>query len=210
VWIEATGIPDWPVAPFTRPSSLISNMFIVDLILGSLFTIWFTLSVVNQFSFQWFDRVLEFDYFSLIPYWTFFAPNPGRTDYHVVYRDKRPDGSTTNWREVVLTEPRGLASVVWNPKKRSKKVLSDVAMSIARIVRANPATEQFVIVSFQYLLILNYLVKSVPSSTSVERQFAIVETAGFYREGPPSVVLRSDFHSIGVLPSLAMKAPVPT
>lgn len=184
------------------------DIALIHLAVGSVFAVWFILSVINQFGFRWFDHMLEIDYFSLIPYWTFFAPNPGQTDYHLVYRDRLPDGSTTSWREVVLTEPRGLISFIWNPKKRSKKVLSDVAMSIARIVRTDPRTEQFVIVSFQYLLILNYLTKSLPAPAGVERQFAIVETAGFFREGPPSVVLRSDFHLMGLETSPCVKEQV--
>ncbi len=171
-------------------------MLLIHLLIGAFFAAWFILSAINQFGFRWFQRVLECDYFSLIPYWTFFAPHPGQTDFHIVYRDKRPDRSTTGWREVMLGGPRGLLSFIWNPTKRTNKVLADVAMSVSRIVRTDPGAEQFVIISFQYLLILNYLTKSLPATAGGERQFAIVETAGFFREGAPRVVLRSDFHSM--------------
>jgi hypothetical protein len=185
------------------------GLFLLHLAVGALFGAWFVLSVINQFSFRWFDRVKAFDYFSLIPYWTFFAPNPGQTDYHLVYRDRLPNGSTTPWCEVALTEPRGPVAFIWNPRKRPKKVLADVAMSIARLVRTDPSVEPLVIVSFQYLLILNYLMRSLPAPAGIQRQFAIVETAGYFRDGPPAVVLRSDFHSTGRGPSPRAKEQVP-
>ena len=157
---------------------------------------WFVLSVINQFQFPWFNRVIASDLFSLIPYWTFFAPSPGRTDYHLIYRDRLPDGSITDWIEVDITQSRNFISFVWNPGKRSRKVLSDVAQSVARLVRLDPRLADTVVISYQYLLILNYLTKTIRGQRGVQRQFAIVETAGYFREGMPNVVLRSDFHGM--------------
>jgi hypothetical protein len=174
---------------------IVMNSVVLHSLVATIFVAWFVLSVINQFRFRWFDRVLALDYFSLIPYWTFFAPNPGRSDYHLVYRDQLSDGSTTSWCEADLSMPRGVLAFLWNPEKRSKKVLSDVAMSIARVVYTDPRAEGTIMISFQYLLILNYLTKCYRMSKGVARQFAIVETAGFFRQGPPSVVLRSDFHA---------------
>src|ERR1051326_1455357 len=98
---------------------------------GSLFqwsviavlVIWFILSVLNQLKWKWFELIRQFDYFSLLPFWTFFAPNPGQTDYHLTFRDKLADGLMTEWKEIEIGAPRYWYCFIWNPEKRSKKVI---------------------------------------------------------------------------------------
>src|SRR3954470_12564692 len=99
---------------------------------------WFVVAVLNQFRFRWFDRVRRRDRLYLLPAWTFFAPNPGRSDYHLVYRDRRRDGSLTDWREVPLGAPRRPYSCVWNPRKRARKALSDIVGIVVSAIRGNP------------------------------------------------------------------------
>ncbi|MCB1020571.1 MAG: hypothetical protein H6509_07465 [Bryobacterales bacterium] len=66
------------------------------------------------------------DPLSLIPAWNFFAPNPGTTDYHLLYRDKLDSGEVSLWREIPIEKEPTMLKGIWNPHKRKSKVLSDV------------------------------------------------------------------------------------
>src|SRR5690348_12432463 len=71
----------------------VMKLQIADILIALFFLGWFILSILNQFGFAWFDKITRHDHFSLLPLWTFFAPNPGQSDYHLIYRDRKTDGS---------------------------------------------------------------------------------------------------------------------
>ena len=92
----------------------------------------------------------------LIPIWTFFAPNPGMTDYYLLYRDRLPDGSLDNWRKVDLKKSEnGLRLALWNPTKRKHKALTDMVSALTRV--ANHRAIEALIVTVPYILILNFI-----------------------------------------------------
>jgi hypothetical protein len=166
----------------------------VDALVVVLLEVWFVLSIVQQFGPSWFERVREFDIFGLLPLWTFFAPNPGHSDYHLVYRDRAADGTLTAWQELVLAEERDPSAFLWNPQKRSKKVLADVAATLAEYGNLQ-VSEDALMLSLPYLILLN-VVSALEPHESSERQFALVETFGFRRFEPNRVLLVSDFHTL--------------
>lgn len=61
-------------------------------------------TIANQFHSWCPDWLKAADVFGLIPVWTFFAPNPGMTDYYLLYQDRLPAGSFDNWRRVELKQ----------------------------------------------------------------------------------------------------------
>lgn len=170
----------------------------VEVLVASLLALWFVGSVLNQFQFEWFQKVRNVDHFALLPLWTFFAPNPGQTDYHLVYRDRRTDGSITEWMELAITESRKFHSFVWNPEKRSKKVLSDVVATLMESTRHVPPdkTGFAIMLSLPYLVLLNVVSNLAATPGATHRQFVIAETAGFKRTEDPLLVLKSDFHPL--------------
>lgn len=107
----------------------------MEFVLIGLLAAWFLVSLLAQAAAwdsapksvkaiaNWF---LESDVFSIIPSWNFFAPNPGTTDYHLLYRDKLESGELSVWREIPIDKEPSLLRAVWNPRKRKSKVLSDV------------------------------------------------------------------------------------
>jgi len=115
----------------------------------------------------------------------------------LVYRDRMADGSITEWREIDITEPRKLFSFVWNPEKRSKKVLSDVVSSIVSSIPSEKEFLDALMLTIPYLIILNVVSHIDGGNETTHRQFILVETFGFNPTGEPRVVLRSDFHLIG-------------
>src|SRR6516165_3344166 len=80
------------------------------------------LTVAGQFRNQskWVARWKYRDVCGIIPLWTFFAPNPGMTDYHLMWRDRYADHSCSPWHEVVAPSASWLKAI-WNPHKRSRK-----------------------------------------------------------------------------------------
>jgi hypothetical protein len=106
-----------------------------------VFALWFGVSVLNQLEATGYPAarrialvVKSLDLFSLIPTWNFFAPNPGTNDYHLLYRERLDDGAYGVWREVPFPKQSGLLKLVWNPRKRRAKVLSDVVVSLGSAV----------------------------------------------------------------------------
>ena len=63
----------------------------------------------------------EIDYFSLIPSWTFFAPEPGVTDYHLLTRIKLKSGDFTPLVVESTANKKTINNAIWNPKKRKQK-----------------------------------------------------------------------------------------
>ena len=104
---------------------------------AAVFVLWFFLSVLGQAQatqrhrsrFQW---VRRWDWFNLIPTWTFFAPRPAWTDYYLLYRDKLTDGRLTPWTEVILIQDRRWWHFLWNPAKHERKALVDMVRMLAR------------------------------------------------------------------------------
>jgi hypothetical protein len=146
------------------------------------------------------------DICGLVPIWTFFAPNPGDTDTHLLFRDRDRDGRITCWREVKLTGRRWFLDL-WSPQRRINKAIVDVAFDLTRPDEPKQGGEpaaggpQLVnkqrVLSFPYLLILNY-VSSLPGDfAAVERQFAIARTPGMRGRGSPEVMMVSAFHRVG-------------
>src|SRR5580704_14833532 len=87
-----------------------------------VFSVWCLLSILNQLPLAMNERVRRLDIFHLVPRWTFLAPNPGISDYHLVYRVRRHAGDRDAWQEIHWTIDRTWFSCVWNPTKRRRKL----------------------------------------------------------------------------------------
>jgi len=164
-----------------------------ELLIIGLFGVWFLLSVfvyppkLNKI-------IRKLDWFSLIPEWRFFAPNPGQHDYHLLYRDKFQDGSLTQWTEIMLTTQRRWWNMVWNPGKRGNKAFLDTVIEFAQ--SAISGSDRALELSIPYLTLLNY-VSSVPRSTLPEfTQFLLMYSFGGSFEDDPDLFYLSRFHSL--------------
>lgn len=143
----------------------------VELVTGS-FAVWFALSVIVQFPVALAYKVREYDVMGLLPSWSFFAPNPARTDVHLVYRHVLKGGSVCAWTEAFVWTPPWYRAI-WNPDKRAEKAISDACGSLAA-----KRTEQGVRLSVGYLLLLNF-VSHLPRLHGAEAvQFALLGSYG--------------------------------
>jgi hypothetical protein len=130
----------------------------------------------------------------LIPSWSFFAPNPAKSDHALLYRDLYDSGEISPWREVISSQLRHLRTSVWNPDGRPKKALSDATSSLMRLARRHNGADTSMVLSVPYLLLLNRI-SCIPSGPGVtNRQFLIVRYS--VKQPQPEVVLLSNMHEI--------------
>jgi hypothetical protein len=161
------------------------------------FSVWLVFSVINQFGPKWMNKVKKYDYFSLIPKWTFFAPNPGSTDYHLLYRDILDDGEICKWTPVISPDNRSLVTAIWNPQKRVRKAQADIVRALIRLPDEKKDSINFIYFTLPYLLLLN-TVTNIPCEPNVKsRQFMVMETSGFNRRFKPRLLIQSGVHDVG-------------
>ena len=140
--------------------------------------------------------------FHILPIWTFFAPRPGMSDTHVLFRDKLPEGTFTHWEEIDLIQARKPFHMFWNPMKRLDKVAVDAISDIKTIKNRGEKGEvepdilqHQIKLSKGYLLLMN-IAFSHPriDEKSRWRQFVIVE--GSHISGMRSItpIFFSPFH----------------
>lgn len=161
----------------------------------TFFSVWLLISICCQFNKTKIGTFLrQLDLFSLIPYWSFFAPNPGTTDYHLLYRDKVDSNTGSYWKEYKLSSNRSLVGAVWNPKKRTKKVLSDAVSSLITLSKDLKDNEYKT--TLPYIALLNFIASIPRGNTATATQFMIMESYGHFTERKPVVIFRSEFHKI--------------
>lgn len=161
-----------------------------------IYVVWGAATIANQFH-SWCPMWLRaLDIFGLIPVWTFFAPNPGMTDYYLLYRDRLPDGSFDNWKKIELKgSENGFRLALWNPTKRKHKALSDLVCSLIAVV--NHRGVEAVFVSVPYILILNFITSRPHSLGTDCTQFMVLEHSGFSGEQERSrVLMMSGIHRL--------------
>ncbi|PAW95018.1 hypothetical protein CKK33_16545 [Mucilaginibacter sp. MD40] len=170
-------------------------------VVGLLLALWFVATVICQFRESKASNFIRhhLDTFGMIPLWTFFAPSPGKRDYHLLFRDKYADQTVGEWQQMEITEERKLWSCIWNPQKRDKKVISDVVQNLVSTMphyRSGEGDYRLLMFSMPYLIVLHAvsLCKRVPETES--RQFMLAESCGYIKETDPTFILLSVFHQI--------------
>jgi hypothetical protein len=162
---------------------------------ATFFAIWLLLTIMNEFRLSWFNRITRRDTFHLIPRWTFFAPNPPRSDYHLQYRDRLADGVITPWAQIPTLSPRHLYSFLWNPEKRANKVVRDAVTTLRRCTPEDRRNASLMMWTLPYVLLLNYACSMKASSEALHRQFRVVESDGF-ESSQQRIIFTSEMHSL--------------
>jgi hypothetical protein len=160
------------------------------------FALWLLLTILNQFNFKWARQIKKQDVFHLLPSWTFFAPNPGTSDYHIVYRTMDDNKNISAFIEIPLQSDRQLTHACWNSSKRIKKALTDLVMSLKKLCAAEELKKEKLQVSFSYIALLNFLTHLEKSASVKFIQFAILESKGYNDPNPPQLLICSDFHHV--------------
>jgi hypothetical protein len=167
----------------------------IVIVVGALLAAWLVLSAVAQFPGRLVTALQTHDPFRLLPKWTFFAPNPGCTDYHLVYRDFTGE-TPGQWREVPVIPRRDRWMWLWNPRKRFSKAVTDCTQSLLEIAREGETAIELLPFALPYIAVLN-VVCALPAADGIDgRQFAVVETEGYVADGPPRLLVASAVHPL--------------
>ncbi|MER5754481.1 hypothetical protein [Streptomyces sp. NPDC002088] len=127
-----------------------------------------------------------------LPWYHFFAPEPGAADVHLLYRiTSVGDGP---WHEVTLCPARTWTHAVWNPHRRHLKMLWDISNSLA--VHHPVATG----LPPGYMLLLHYVARHVrtahPDTTNLSIQFALAGTGLRHPREDPQILFVSHQHRV--------------
>jgi hypothetical protein len=164
--------------------------------LYALLLTWAGLTVAKQFrkTPKFLSRIDPIN--TAIPVTTFFAPNPGKTDIHLLKREKLADGAVTEWSEYPLIERRSLRHMLCHPSRRVEKLLPDAVSELTQVALDEKRIE-YLQLTIPYLSLLNFVTNSCehPDGTR-EVQFLIVSSAGFEEDEEPRTLFASDFHPI--------------
>lgn len=159
-------------------------MEVVHTSIAILLGIWLGLSALNQVR-SLGDRLARYDPFGLLPRWTFFAPNPGTHDHHLIYRYAEADhGSKESgsdlalgpWQQVDELLKGRTVPLLWNPKRRLSKTFSDIVNGMARMRRHGDYFDLISMFSTEYAWLTHMAEKQVPHDAVY--QWAIVRTHG--------------------------------
>lgn len=159
---------------------------------------WLTLTCASQPGFKLRNWICRYDVFHLVPVWTFFAPNPGVSDYNLLRRGKLMDGTITRFEEVPLRSKKDIRSALFNPQRRLQKALHDHARTIIMQIE-NDITEQNkqnIKLTFSYISILNYCAKLPAAPGTYSVQFIVLESFGYQELREPRLILNSEFHRL--------------
>ena len=162
------------------------------LVAGGIFGAWAIATILSSAGYVR-DRVRALDVLGVVPEWRFFGPNPGRSDFHLLYRDGLATGELTGWIEVPLILPRPWHAFAFNPDRRPAKALMDLAVDLSR--RAAAGGEP-IVASMPYLTFLQ-LVSARPSTElSTHRQFLVLLASADTDDAEPELLFSSELHEL--------------
>jgi hypothetical protein len=165
----------------------------------ALFAAWFVLSIFFQVP-RFSPKMSFYDPLGLLPKWTFFAPNPGIHDYHIVSRtiEDSANGDEVSddrpWEVVRPLRDTPTVPFFWNPDRRVNKTLSDATNSILAVLRRSEHGEKVVPYTPAYFLITHLAQRNAAPGTKIE--WAIVRSHGFHGDRALSPVFVSNVHGV--------------
>jgi hypothetical protein len=178
--------------PLHATNSLAEQLW--TLLVGSILVVWFIASAIHQFRFPWWSRISRFDALNLLPRWSFFAPNPGRHDFHVVYRDW-VDDQPGPWMQLAATNVDTRWRWLWNPSRYTNKAISDLANGLYQARQLSAEEPWTVMLSSSYISLLHMVMAQPPTTLETyRRQFAIVRTHGFGTGRQLEIAFASEVH----------------
>src|SRR5215213_561511 len=129
-------------------------------------SVWLLASAVHQLRRRSWERIARWDALNLLPRWSFFAPNPGRHDLHVVYREWLLEEAGP-WRQLMPTHANRRWRWCWNPSRYPRKAVSDLANSLQYAERSLEEMPRSVLLSSSYISLLSWVMAQPPSHTNV-------------------------------------------
>ena len=119
---------------------------------------------------------MRVDYWTILPFWAFFAPNPGYAGTHLVFRD-RDESGWTPWTEIQIPDTTGWRWF-WNPSRFERKALQDLFNGLVRSSKeiSNPTALEL---TTCYVAMLSWVESQPPLLLgSTHRQFTVLQAIG--------------------------------
>ncbi|MEB3310205.1 MAG: hypothetical protein VKJ02_08225 [Snowella sp.] len=164
----------------------------------SLYFIWFALTLLTQSTSKVSKSIKQYDFFSLIPSWHFFAPNPSVSDYDILYRTKTKLGQESDFIVAYITPIKTIKNILINPQKRKQKVFFDTTYMLLEI--SSKKDHKHIVLTIPYLLNLHYVSNIVKNSKvkadASQIQFAIAETKNKGLYFTTRIVFLSSWHEL--------------
>ena len=169
--------------------------------------LWLAASVLHQFRWEWWTRLAACDLLHLLPRWTFFAPNPGCSDIHLVVRSWQRDKPGA-WRPLHLPYDARWHWWLWNPSRFSRKAVMDLVNELRQARSTAGETPRAVLLSRGYICLLRWVIfnqhaprdeegrgrDAAGRDTAGHLQFAVVLSHGFEAGRKLELDLISDVH----------------
>jgi hypothetical protein len=164
---------------------------VAEALADAIFAVWLaaTLAAAVDDSFGK-RRVRRGDVLGLIPAWSFFAPNPGIFDYHLLARSRRRDGSVEPFSEIAPPEVTPWRSI-WHPEKRVRKTIFSCCEDLRRLDDAERAGVEY---TLAYLTLLTLASSRVDPADTASVQFMLLRTGAQLEQ--PELLVRSRFHPV--------------
>ncbi len=151
-----------------------------DTCVAGLLALLFLASVLHQFEWRRWSWLSAWDPLSVLPRWSFFAPNPGQHDHHVAFRDLVGDEPMA-WQALGERGAPSMWRWLWNPARFETKGVSDLTSLLLRsnATEAVQSTPRAIMLSNTYLALLSWAIAQPADSRATHRQFALIRTSGF-------------------------------
>lgn len=129
----------------------------------------------------------------VIPSWSFFAPVPYKSDYHILYRVAAFDQALGPWQQTSLNfSKRRMFHALWNPSKLFYKSSVDIIIDLLKIAACDKNSANLTL-CLPYLHLLNYVVGQNHDPQASQIQFMIMSTSSLFE---PELVFLSQTHNL--------------
>jgi hypothetical protein len=162
----------------------------LDALVAAFFLFWAVVSILVLVP-KTRSAIRSRDFFGLVPEWKFFAPIPGKGDFHLLFRDLYSE-ATTEWTEIAIGGERRWWNFAWHPARRDRKAAFDAARDITSYFAID--LQQQLELSVPYLTFLCYVCGQPRTVTPQQTQFLLLYSEAGYLEGDPQVTFLSSTH----------------
>jgi len=172
-------------------------MSVAGIVVTAVLGCWFAISVASQVFEDLGSRLPWLSGLGLVPCWTFFAPRPGMSDMHLLYRDKFSDNRPSGLTVVPTIEERRWYHATWNPAKFHNKIFSDLTSSLRRQLREITSKKRdlrAIMLSTPYIMMVHFVMRMPRPADAIGRQFILVTDKGFELDRERVILFMSEFH----------------
>lgn len=152
----------------------------MDIVIISVLGVWWLLSVFRQFDNR--TTLWKWDVFCLIPRWTFFAPDPIRSDFMLLVRSEETESET--WIRSPFLRQRTWRELIVNPKSRCNRVQYILTLRALEELRDGAGEA-----SPHYRALAEMAGWLAGDETRGGGNFVVLKSFGFVADKPPQPVL---------------------